>query len=72
MDRKKFLEELKEVFQRDEDLAYDMRLEDIEEWDSLSIMATVEFLDMNFGIKTKIVDYIKMETVADLAQKAGV
>lgn len=71
MDRKKFLEELKEVFQRDEDLAYDMRLEDIEEWDSLSIMATVEFLDMNFGIKTKIVDYIKMETVADLAQKAG-
>ncbi len=72
MDRVTFLKEMQDVLQCEDELDFNMKLKDIEEWDSLSIMATIEFLDLNFGVKTKIVDYTQMKTVEDLAQKAGI
>ena len=47
------------------------KLEDLEEWDSLSIMSTMAFLDKNFGVKTNMADYKNMTTIGDIARKAG-
>lgn len=71
MTRDEFLTELQDVLQRDDALAFDMLLDDIEEWDSLSKMATMAFLDKHFGVKTRFADYKDMQTVEDIAKKAG-
>ena len=47
-------------------------LGDLDEWDSLSMMATMAFLDKNFGVKTKIVELKTFTTIGDIAAKAGV
>ena len=72
MRREEFLVEMQDVLQREENLTFEMHLKDIEEWDSLSIMATMAFLDKNFGVKTTFNDYKNMETVEDIAKKAGI
>ena len=52
MNREEFLVHMQDILQTDEELSFDMNLDDLEEWDSLSKMATVAFLDANFGVKT--------------------
>ena len=47
-------------------------LADLDELDSLSMMATMAFLDKNFGVKVKIVDLKTLATIGDIAAKAGV
>ena len=71
MDKKLFLEAFKEVLQRDEDLTLDMALDDIEEWDSLSKMATIAFLDKEFGCKLTFSDYDEIVTISDIVNKIG-
>ncbi|MGN0005776.1 MAG: phosphopantetheine-binding protein [Candidatus Gastranaerophilaceae bacterium] len=71
MNREQFLEEMVEVLQTEEELAFDTVLEDLDEWDSLSIMATMAFLDREFGVKTSLADYKDMTTIEDIAKKAG-
>lgn len=71
MTRNDFLTAMQDVLQRDEALSFEMKLKDIEEWDSLSMMATMAFLEKSFGIKTNITDYRSMKTLEDIAKKAG-
>jgi len=71
MTRDEFLAEMQDVLQRDEPLAYDMALSEISEWDSLSAMATMAFLQKKFKVHTTFADYRGMETVEDIAAKAG-
>ena len=71
MNREEFLEEMTDVLQTEEDLTFDTVLADLEEWDSLSIMSTMAFLDKNFGVKTAMADYKAMNTIEDIAKKAG-
>ena len=72
MTREDFLIEMQDVLQRDDELTFEMSLADIEEWDSLSIMATMAFLEKNFGIRTTFSDYKTMNTIEDIAKKAGI
>lgn len=72
MTKEEFLEQMQDVLQTDAELTMDTVLADLEEWDSLSIMATMAFLDKNFGVKTSIKDYCEMNTIGDIATKAGV
>lgn len=72
MTKDEFLEQMQDVLQTDTQLAYETVLADLDEWDSLSIMATMAFLDKNFGVKTAIKDYREMSTIGDIAAKAGV
>ncbi len=72
MTREEFLEQMQDILQTDEELSFDMNLDDLEEWDSLSKMATVAFLDANFGVKTTFSDFEKIKTVEDIAKKAGI
>lgn len=71
MNKEQFLEEMVEVLQTEDEITMDTVLEDLEEWDSLSIMSTMAFLDKNFGVKTTMKDYQNMKTIGDIARKAG-
>lgn len=71
MNKEEFLTEMVEVLQTEEKLSFDTILDDLEEWDSLSVMATMAFLEKSFGVKTTIKDYKEMKTIGDIAKKAG-
>lgn len=72
MNKNEFLVEFADVLQTEKKLKYDTELNDIEEWDSLSKMATSAFLDKNFGAKVTFADFENIKTVADIAKKAGI
>lgn len=71
MTNEEFLSKMQDVLQTEDELSLDTVLDDLEEWDSLSVMATMAFLDKDFGVKTTMKDYKSVKTIADIAQKAG-
>ena len=72
MTRDEFLVQMQDVLQTDDALTAETVLEDLAEWDSLSMMATMAFLDKNFGVKVGLKDFKEMATIGDIAVKAGV
>ena len=72
MNREEFLEEMQDVLQMEDELSFDMNLEDIEEWDSLAMMATMAFLNKEFGVKLGFSDLKNFKSIEDIAQKAGI
>ena len=72
MTKEEFLIEMQDVLQTDDTLTAETVLGDLAEWDSLSMMATMAFLDKNFGVKVGLKDFKEMNTMADLMTKAGV
>ncbi len=72
MTRDEFLTEMQDVLQTDAELTADTVLADLDEWDSLSIMATMAFLDKHFGIKMKLADFRALSTLGDIMDKAGI
>ena len=68
----KMMAEMQDVLQTDDTLTAETVLDDLAEWDSLSMMATMAFLDKNFGVKVVLKDFKEMNTLADLMAKAGV
>ena len=72
MTKEEFLTEMQDVLQTDDTLTADTVLGDLAEWDSLSMMATMAFLDKSFGVKVGLKDFKEMTTMADLMAKAGV
>ena len=71
MTRDEFLTEMQDVLQTDEELSFGTALKELEEWDSLAVMATMAFLDKTFGVKTSMADYIAINTLEDIAVKVG-
>lgn len=72
MNREEFLVQMQDILQTDEELSFEMDLDSLDEWDSLSKMATVAFLDANFGVKTTFADFESIKTIEDIAKKAGI
>ena len=72
MTRDEFLSEMQDVLQTDDTLTAETVLDDLAEWDSLAMMATMAFLDKNFGVKVGLKDFKGMNTMADLMAKVGV
>lgn len=72
MTKDEFLVQMQDVLQTEVDLKMDTVLGDLDEWDSLSMMATMAFLDKNFGVRLKIADLKMFVTIGDVAAKAGV
>ncbi|MBQ9405735.1 MAG: acyl carrier protein [Desulfovibrio sp.] len=66
-----FLDELAYALQRDAPIALDDELKDIEEWDSLAAMGITALLDRKFGKRLSFDDIVRMKTVRDIAQAAG-
>ena len=71
MSKEEFLVQMQDVLQTETELSMDTVLDGLDEWDSLSMMATMAFLDKNFGVKLKIVDLKALTTMGDIAAKAG-
>ena len=71
MSKEEFLVQMQDVLQTETELTMETVLDELDEWDSLSMMATMAFLDKNFGIKLKIVDLKALTTMGDIAAKAG-
>lgn len=71
MNKEEFLVQMQDVLQTETELTMETVLDELDEWDSLSMMATMAFLDKNFGVKLKIVDIKALGTIGDIAAKAG-
>lgn len=71
MTQAEFCEEMQEVLQTDAELTPETVLGDLEEWDSLAMMATMAFFDKSFGIKVGLKDFREAKTIGDLMAKAG-
>ena len=71
MNTQEFLTEMQDVLQTEEELSLDTILNDLDEWDSLSVMATMAFLEKSFDVKTTMKDYKEIKTIGDIAKKAG-
>jgi len=71
MTKADFLENLQDLFQRDDALTEEMELRDLPEWDSLSMMAIAGFFDTNFKQSLDFTDFEQFITVGDLLKKAG-
>ena len=72
MTKEEFLTEMQDVLQTETELTMETSLADLDEWDSLSMMATMAFLDQHFGVKVKIADLKSLGTIGDIAAKAGI
>ena len=72
MTKAEFCTEMQDVLQTDAELTPDTILGDLDEWDSLAMMATMAFLDKTCGVKVGLKDFRAMNTLADLMAKAGV
>ena len=74
MNREEFIEKIKDILQyeSDKELTYNSNLIDLDEWDSLSIISTVAFLDSEFGKKVTVSDLQNVDTIEDLAIIAGI
>lgn len=72
MTKEEFIEQMTDVLQTEETLSMETTLEDIDEWDSLSMMATMAFLNKKFGVTLKIVEIKSFVTLGDIAARVGV
>ncbi len=72
MTREEFFDSMKDVLQTDTTLTADTVLDDLVEWDSLSMMATLAFLAKTFGVEVGLKDFKEMSTIGDIAVKAGI
>lgn len=71
MNRDEFLKEFKKAIQTEEDVTFESSLLNLEEWDSLGMMATIALLDNSFNLKYTIADMQNMDTVGDLLKNTG-
>ena len=72
MSKEDFLVKMQDVLQTDAELKMETVLDELDEWDSLSMMATMAFLDKDFGVKLKIAEIKTFASIGDIAAKAGV
>ena len=62
-----FLIELRELLRRESDITPEMRLRDMEEWDSMAIMEMISWFSTRFGLELTFDHFRRLDTVADLA-----
>ena len=69
MTKEEFLVQMQDVLQTETELKAETVLADLDEWDSLSIMATMAFLDKQFGVKMKLADFRGITVLGELMAK---
>ncbi len=70
MTRAQFLADFQDLLQSEAAIAPDTRLKDLEEWDSLAVMACMAYLDRSFGVKTNFAQYAQLCCVSDVMNLA--
>lgn len=74
MDRESFLEKLSDLLQIEDEgdmITFDTVLNELDEWDSLSKMAVIAFLNKEFNVKISFTDLSQIVVVEDIAKKVG-
>ena len=71
MDKAEFIEKLKDVLQRDEEINEEMQLDDIVEYDSMSQLNIVVLIDTEFGILITPEDLDECAKVRDIILLLG-
>lgn len=71
MTKSEFLEAFQDVLQRDDAVNETTVLADMDEWDSLSKMATMAYFKGHFSIAITLDQLGKLKTVSDLIALAG-
>lgn len=67
MRKDEFISIFKDTIQTDDDISVDTLLADIEDWDSMAMMATIAWFDVNFGVKVTFGDLRALRNVGDVA-----
>ncbi|WP_027327676.1 acyl carrier protein [Helicobacter pametensis] len=68
MTQQEFLTHIQDALQRDEELAPSMRLDSLEEWDSLAIVSMISLYDTLFNLKVTGNQLRDCQTIQDLIQ----
>lgn len=71
MNREEFLKKLKEIIQTEEELTLNTNLIDIDEWDSLSMISTVAFIDSEFKKQISVIDIQSISKIEELVNMVG-
>lgn len=66
-----FLEKLQEELEEKETLTTETKLKDLENYDSISLLSVMAFVDENFNQKLDPDQFKDMETVSDLMNIIG-
>lgn len=66
-----FLEKLREELEEDQELNLDTKLNDLENYDSISLLSVIAFVDENFNQQLDVNHFKDMETVSDLINIIG-
>ncbi len=66
-----FLEKLQEALEEEESLTVDTKFADLSNFDSMSIMMLIAFVDDNFNQKISAVKFKQLEGVSDLMNAIG-
>lgn len=61
-----FLEELQDILQCEDALTTETVLEELEEWDSMAIMACMVWLEKKFAVKRSFNDVSRFKSVSDI------
>lgn len=71
MTKEDFIAKFADILQTDEEISFDTKLEDLDDWDSLTKMACVScFLENK--IQITVADISTFKTVSEIAEKMGV
>jgi len=71
MKKSEFLAAFEDILQTEGEIEENQKLEDLDEWDSLSKMATMAYFQQTFGIELTL-NYLKdIKTPSDLIKLAG-
>lgn len=71
MTKEDFLAKFTDILQTEETVTLDSKLEDLEDWDSLTTMATVSWLLEN-KVQITVKEIAAYKTVGEIAAKLGV
>lgn len=71
MNEAEFLNKITDILQSDSDITLQTKLEDLEEWDSLSKMGVLAFLNNDCGQNLTFNNLANYNTIGDLAKIAG-
>lgn len=72
MNKAEFLKNMQDILQVDEALSFDTQLNELEEWDSLSKITTLAFLNREFSITILVSEIEDFKTIEDIAKKCGI
>ena len=71
MKREEFLKLIEETIDADDELTEDSVLDNIEDWDSLSVISVLALINKHFGFRPQVNDLKNCKTIKDVLDLAN-